>query len=286
AAKYFQKYLNDPQGDKKADASKGLADARAKLGRLDVSAPPGSDVTVDSDSVGKTPLNEAVDVEAGNHTVRVRLPDGTSSEQRVVVTAGQMQPVRFAAAATVVQPTNPPPTNPENPNPPANPNPPPQNPENPPPPQNPNPVAPQGPLVHPAAAVPVMIGGGVVAVAGFVLTGVFAGLKSQANTNYTSVGKQIVDAQQADGISPQTCDPSKLSAAQQAKYTGGSTVTPSSPCGTLKSNQDAVNQDATTANAFAVVGVIGAVAAIGGVVWYFVGAKHEAPPAARITPWI
>src|SRR6185312_6853641 len=78
AAKYFQKYLNDPQGDKKADASKGLADARAKLGRLDVSAPPGSDVTVDSDSVGKTPLNEAVDVEAGNHTVRVRLPDGTS----------------------------------------------------------------------------------------------------------------------------------------------------------------------------------------------------------------
>ncbi|HEY1957061.1 MAG TPA: PEGA domain-containing protein [Polyangiaceae bacterium] len=286
AAKYFQKYLNDPQGDKKADANKGLSDARAKLGRLDVSAPPGSDVTVDAENVGKAPLSEAVDVEAGNHTVRARLPDGSTSEQKVVVTAGQMQPVRFAAASTVVTPTNPTPTNPENPNPPANPNPTPTNPENPQPPNNPNPIGPQGPLVHPAAAVPLMIGGGVVAVAGFILTGVFAGIKSTANTNYTSVEKQIKDAQVADGINPQTCDPSKLNAAQQTKYTGGSSVTPSSPCGTLKSNQDAVNQDATAANAFAVVGIIGAVAAIGGVVWYFVGAKHEGAPTARITPWI
>ena len=98
----FQQYLNDPQGDKKADASKGLTDARAKLGRLDVTAPPGSEVTVDTDVVGKTPMTEAIDVDAGNHTVRVRMPDGTSSEQSVVVTAGQMQPVRFGAAATVV----------------------------------------------------------------------------------------------------------------------------------------------------------------------------------------
>ena len=32
ASKMFQKYLNDPQGDKKADATKGLTDARSKLG--------------------------------------------------------------------------------------------------------------------------------------------------------------------------------------------------------------------------------------------------------------
>jgi len=105
AAKYFQQYIADPQGDKKADAQKGLADSRAKLGRLDVSAPPGSQITIDEASVGNAPLSEAADVEAGNHTIRARLPDGTSSEQKITVNAGQVLPVKFgAAAATVVTP--------------------------------------------------------------------------------------------------------------------------------------------------------------------------------------
>lgn len=274
AAKYFQKYLNDPQGDKKADATKGLADARAKLGRLDVTAPSGSEVTVDADTVGKTPLSEAVDVEAGNHTVRVRLPDGSTSEQKVVVTSGQLQPVRFGAAATVVQPTNPPPGNPENPNPPANPNPPPNNPENPnPPPNNPPPQA-TGPVTHPAAALPLMIGGGVVAVAGFVVAGIFAGIKGQANANYTKVGGQIHDAAVQQGFNPNgICNNPPT-----ADFTNA--------CNVFKSDASAVNQDATVANAFVVVGIVGAVAAVGGLVWYLAGAKHQEATSARLTPWI
>ncbi len=287
AAHFFQQYLNDPQGDKKADAMKGLTDARAKLGRLDVSAPPGTEVTVDTDVVGKTPMNEAVDVEAGNHTVKAKLPDGTSSEQHIVVTAGQVQPVRFGAAATVVNPpTNPtnPPTNPET-HPPANP---PTNPENPPtnppPPQNP-PIEQHGEKVHPAAALPLIIAGGAVAVGGFVVAGIFAGLKSSANTNYINVQNQIIAAQKADGISPQTCNASQLNATQQAKYTVDTTQK-TSPCTTLKNNQDAVNQDATVANTFLVVGIVGAAATVGGVLWYVFGAKNKEAPTTAITPWL
>ena len=246
-----------------------------------MTAPPGSEITVDAETAGKAPLNEAVDVQAGNHTVRVRLPDGTSSEQNVVVTAGQLQPVHFGAAATVVQPTNPNPnpTNPENPpaNPPTNPVPEHPNPQ-------PNPIAPvpEGPVTHPTGALALMIGGGVLAVGGFILTGVFASSKATANSNYKSVESSIIDAEKNDGSLPQsirnnpTCSPPPSSTVNNYAQA----------CATLKSNQDTVNQDATAANAFAVVGVIGVLAAAGGAVWYFVGAKHEAPPTARLTPWI
>lgn len=271
SAKLFQQYLNDPQGDKKADAQHGLTDSRAKLGRLDVTAPPGSEVTVDSDVVGKTPLNEAVDVEAGNHTVRTRLADGTSSEQKIVVTAGQILPVRFGAAATVVTPpTNPiPPTNPENPNPPVNPNPP----TNLNPPTNPptNPPA-NVEKVHPMAALVLIIAGGVVTVGGFVLAGVFAAEKSDANSNYLTVNQNIIDAEKAAHINPQTCAPPPAGYAMA--------------CSTLQSNAASVNQDATVANFGVVLGIVGLAAAAGGVIWYILGAKAKEPSTTSITPWM
>jgi tetratricopeptide (TPR) repeat protein len=276
AAKYFDKYLHDPQGDKKADASRGLADARSKLGRLDVTAPAGSDVSVDSKPVGRTPLASAIDVDAGNHTVHVRLPDGTSSEQRVVVTGGQLQPVRFGATATVVTPpTNPTPQNPENPTPPVTP------PQTHPPetqPGVPPTTAPEGERVHPTAGLALGIAGGALAVGGFIVAGVFAGIKSTANSNYKSVEQQIIQNQKADGISPQTCDLSKLSSAQKTKY--------ASACQTLQDNQNAVNQDATVANTFIVIGIVGVLAAAGGFVWWAIGHKKEAATATRLVPWI
>jgi len=273
AAKMFQQYLNDPQGDKKSDATKGLTDARSKLGRLDITAPPGSEVTIDTDVAGKTPMSEPLDVEAGNHTVRVKLPDGTVSEQRITVTAGQVQPVRFAAAATVVNPPTNPPLNPEN-HPPTNPPPnnPPDNPPNNPPPNNPPPEA-HGEKVHPGGAIPLIIAGGALAVGGFIVAGVFAGIKSTANENYVSVQNQIINAQKAEGIKNPTCSPPP-----SQKYVGA--------CDTLKSNQDAVNQDATVANTFLVIGIIGTAAAVGGVLWYILGTKNKEVAKTTITPWL
>jgi len=83
-------------------------------------------------------------------------------------------------------------------------------------------------------------------------------------------------AQKADGISKPTCSPPP-----SGKYTA--------PCATLKSNQDAVNGDATVANTFIVIGIIGVAAAAGGVLWYFLGAKNKETTAhftPRVTPWM
>jgi hypothetical protein len=274
SAKMFQQYLADPQGDKKADAQHGLTDARAKLGRLDVTAPPGSEVTVDTDVVGKTPMNEAVDVEAGNHTVRTRLPDGTTSEQKIAVTAGQILPVRFGAAATVV-------TQPTNPNPPV---------------VHTEPVLSTNPLivqqqqqqqqtvivntnppehvekVRPVAALALIIAGGAVTVGGFILAGIFAAEKGTANANYMTVNNNIIDAEKAAHINPQTCNPPPNGYA--------------SACSTLQSNAANVNQDATVANVGVALGIIGLAATVGGVIWYFAGAKAKEPSSTSITPWM
>jgi len=212
--------------------------------------------------------------------VRVKLPDNTSSEQKIVVTAGQVQPVRFAAASTVVNPPNNPPNNPPDNHQPANPpNNPPINVDNNNPPNNPppnNPPVQHGEKVHPAAALPLFIAGGALAVGGFIVGGVFGAIKSSANDNYVSVQNQIITAQKADGIKNPTCNPPP-----SAKY--------DSACATLKSNQDAVNGDATVANTFIVIGIIGVAAAAGGVLWYFLGAKNKETTAhftPRVTPWM
>jgi PEGA domain len=276
ADKDFQKYLADPQGDKKDDARKGLLDARSKLGRLDVLAPAGSELTVDSDAVGKAPLNEAVDVDAGNHTVRAKLPDGTTNEQKVVVTAGQLLPVRFNAVATVVTPPlNPnPPLNSENPNPPINPNPP-TNPNPPvnPPPNNPPPQS--GPVVHPTGALVLMIAGGALAVGGFIVGGAMGAEKSTANSNYVTVQNTITSDAMKDGLNP-----NGLCNNPPSKYANA--------CATLQSDANAVNQDATVANTMIVIGIVGVAAVVGGVLWYFLGAKPKndsTASRAMFTPW-
>jgi len=280
AAKDFQKYLADPQGEKKADAQKGLADSRAKLGRLDVNAPPGSEVTIDDTKVGNAPLNEAADVEAGNHTVRVRLPDGTSSEQKITVNAGQILPVKFgAAAATVVTPPpggggtgaeTPPPGGGTVTPPPGGGAAPPPSGGAPPPggePEQPGP-SPSRPLF-----LPLLITGSVLTVGGFVLAGIFAGLKGSANNNYVSVEQQIKDAAQKAGIPSQgICNnpPSGFKAA----------------CQTLQDNANAVNQDATVANVGLVIGIVGVATIAGSVVYYVVAGKSHKTASTFITPWV
>src|SRR5690606_11634878 len=84
------------------DAESGLADARQKLGRIEVVAPSGTEITLDdSDKLGTAPLAEAVDVEPGAHTLR-----SPTETVRVVATAGQVVQAKFedssgASAAAV-----------------------------------------------------------------------------------------------------------------------------------------------------------------------------------------
>ncbi len=101
AAKYFNQYLresNTATPAQRADAEKGLAESRTKLGRLEVSAPTGAEVAVDGNTSGTAPLSDAVDVEPGMHTVRARLTDGTTESRSVNARAGEKLQVQLTPA--------------------------------------------------------------------------------------------------------------------------------------------------------------------------------------------
>src|SRR5258708_4063050 len=64
AARHFATYLREspnPPATERADAEKGLAAARTKLGRIHVAAPAGAEGVLDGELIGQAPLPEAVD---------------------------------------------------------------------------------------------------------------------------------------------------------------------------------------------------------------------------------
>jgi len=283
AAKYYQQYLREAQGitpQQKSEAERGLGEARGKIGRLDIQAGAGSEIYVDNERVGTAPLSEPLDVETGAHAVRIKGSEG-SSEQRVSVTGGQLLAVKFGGVSPNPQPTgkvepNPPPN--PNPNPPptdANPNP---NPN--PPPTDANPTTSNTTNPPPDTATPtgqrpktglyLAIAGGGMAVAGFAIGGIFLGLKMSANDALNNTTNAIVKAGGGAGTCLTTSPYSATPRFQSA-------------CKTLLDNQSAVNQDATVANVGLVIGIVGAAAAVGGLVWYFASKpKAEASTTGHV----
>jgi hypothetical protein len=101
--KYFEQFLaegKDITDKQRADANDGLTQARGKLGRIEIQAIAGTDITIDGDHVGTAPLSDAVAVEAGAHTIKFRGPDGASDTQSVSVLGGQKASARFPQSAS------------------------------------------------------------------------------------------------------------------------------------------------------------------------------------------
>jgi hypothetical protein len=253
AAKYFQQYLHESSSltaTQRADAEKGLAEARTKLGRIEVSATGGAEIFVDGEHVGTAPLTESVDVEPGPHTVKAN-----SDTRSVAASAGQVVQVRFGiggGAAPVVAPIPVPTPTPEE----AAMNPPPETT----PPPKPAP-ADEGPGLFspPKNTTPVWIGAGV-AVAGAGVAVLFAVFKSQANSNYTSLQNEITSTAMKRGLSPNglcSTPPSGFATA----------------CQNLQSDQNQVNSDATAANIGIIVGAVGLAFGLG---WYLFAPKRDA----------
>src|SRR5271169_4563490 len=116
AERYFKQFLTegkDITDKQRADANDGLTQSHAKLGRIEISAAAGTEVTVDGEKVGTAPLSDAVSVEAGAHTVKFKGPDGATDTQSVTVLGGEKQVARFGkagpAAAVTTAPTSAPP---------------------------------------------------------------------------------------------------------------------------------------------------------------------------------
>jgi Tfp pilus assembly protein PilF len=102
ADRYFKQFLAEGReitDKQRADAHDGLAQSRAKLGRIEVVAGAGTEVTVDGDRVGNAPLGDPVAVEAGAHTVKVKGSDGTTETQSITVMGGERAVARFKGAA-------------------------------------------------------------------------------------------------------------------------------------------------------------------------------------------
>jgi len=90
ALRLFEQYLSEnaappPKVRARIDAS--MAEARAALAQVTITAPPGAEIFVDDKSVGKTPEVTAVDLAPGTHSVKVELGEDSTS-QSVALGAG------------------------------------------------------------------------------------------------------------------------------------------------------------------------------------------------------
>jgi Tfp pilus assembly protein PilF len=103
ADKYFKQFLaegKDITDKQRSDANDGLTQTRARVGRIEVSAAAGTEVTIDGERVGNAPLAEPVAVEIGAHTVKFKGTDGTIDTQSVTVMGGEKVAARFKATST------------------------------------------------------------------------------------------------------------------------------------------------------------------------------------------
>lgn len=275
ASKYFQQYLREAttaSEQQKKDAETGLAEVRQKLGRIEVIAPAGTEITMDDkDKLGTAPFPDAFDVEPGTHTLK------SSTEQHAVVaTAGQRVQAKFgpiassgAAAPPVTPVPTPAPTTTEEPKPPTDANagatvtPPPDADRNKP-----------GLFSPPESMAPVYLGlviGGV----GLVGSIVFAAFKADAQSKADSVANEIRSAAQQRGLQPTGICTSTNPSVQKDFATA---------CSTLKDNNNKVDTDATVANVSLVVMGVGFLTAAA---WYLFAPKKDTsdkapPPAASI----
>jgi hypothetical protein len=281
AARYFQQFLHDSTSispAQRSDAERGLADSRKQVGRIEVSAATGADVTVDGDRIGIAPLTDPVDVEPGTHKVTVRSSDGTTDSRTVSVGAGQLASARFSTGNTSTVPPigTPPPTTGGETNPPGGG----ETPGNPPADKGtttntaPPPASAEkktNPLAPPQTMAPVWIGVGLGA-AGFATAIAFAIAKSSAQSSATSVANEI---EQAGGHSGTCANPVQRFALA---------------CSTLADDNNKVNTDALIANIGLAVGITGAALAVG---WYLFAPKRDAGAAptqgaatATVTPLV
>ena len=276
--KYFQQYLRDstnPTAQQKADAEKGIAEARTKLGRLEISGPTGVEISVDSDRIGNAPLSEPVDVEAGTHTVRARYADGTAEGKTVGVNVGEKTAVKFgatagSAAVPVPVPVPTPPANTPASPPPATPAPDavvaPAAASSAPPPGADTPATPKKNLfAPPKTMIPVYVGGVMVGL-GIADAVLFAVFKADAQTKADAVAHDI-RTHTNPSPPPNVCGPPVKNNA----FAGA--------CSALLDNNNKVDQDALFANIGVGVAIAGAVLGVG---WYLLAPKKEdaAPPPA------
>ncbi len=281
AEHYFKQFLTegkDITDKQRADANDGLNQAHAKLGRIDVVAAAGTEVTVDGDKAGTTPLPDPILVEPGAHTVKFKGPDGATDTDSVTVLAGEKAIARFAktasAAPAAAAPTSPPAgTETE-----ATPPPPPPAAETPKPPEAPPAkqtinLTPGRSLLSPPETLAPVIVGGVVVVGSAALAIVMLVSKQTAQNKANDTAAQIT----AHGGT--SCSPPSISADATTTIDKVQTA-----CSEYQNDNQDVNTDATIGNIAVGVGVIAAVGTI--VYWLVADRRGDSPTMGSTAPFV
>jgi hypothetical protein len=93
AAGHFKDFLKDPTTSthpRRGDADKGLAEARTRIGRIQVTVDaPDAEVLLDGKKVGMSPLGEPLDVAPGPHVVEAR-KGGKAANQGILAPEGKI----------------------------------------------------------------------------------------------------------------------------------------------------------------------------------------------------
>jgi hypothetical protein len=106
AERYFRQFLSEGKeitDKQRADANDGLTQAHAKLGRIEVSAPSGTEVTIDGERAGTAPIADLIPVEAGAHTVKFKGPE--TETDSVTVMGGEKVVARYGRGPGVATTT-------------------------------------------------------------------------------------------------------------------------------------------------------------------------------------
>ncbi len=263
ASKYFQQFLKETTAaspQQRKDAESGLAEVRQKLGRIEVIATPGTEISLDDQGkVGTTPM-DPIDVEPGSHTVK-----SPTQSTTVIAVVGQKVDAKLGGATTAPPPipVTPPPATTTEPPPPATTTEPPAEPKH------------TNLLTRPENMTPVWVGltAGGVGLIGAIL---FAAFKADAQSKADTVANTI----RAYAISKNQPTAGACSNPNIAEVAG--------TCSTLNDNNGKVDTNATIANVSLVVMGLGLGLAGG---WYlFAPKRDDARPAAGIsmpivTPW-
>jgi hypothetical protein len=272
AEHYFKQFLTegkDITDKQKSDAVDGLNQAHAKLGRIEVVAAAGTDVTIDGDKAGTAPLPEPIIVEPGAHTIKFRGPDGTTDTDSVTVLAGEKAIAHFAKtasagpAATAASPA-PAPSSPDSDS---------TTPASAPPEETPAPEA-KPPVKessdrgsHSGFVVPIVVAS-VVTVGGAIVAGVIGlGSKPNAQSKANDIAAQI---RAAGGTSCNPPTPSSLAHITDA-------------CNQFVADNNDVNSDATAGNIALGIAVVGAVTLGGLIVWDILSPPHHDNASASST---
>lgn len=275
AEQYFRQFLAEGKEiteKQRADANDGLNQSRAKLGRIEVAAPDGVDVTIDGEHLS-APTQEGTFVEPGFHSVVLRGSDGTVDTEGVTVGAGETAVARYTrstptpapppAAAQENAPPAPAPaaaSPPPEATPTAGPEPrPPPSPEHAPPP----PEEGRGP-----SNTGLLVAGGIVTAVAVASLGTALGMllaKNAAQNHANTTGQQIRTFSSANGVNPNNCQGSIMASPAVASQI-------ESACGIWNSDNRTVDTDATIGNITLGLGLAGAA---GATILWVIAANHS-----------